>query len=58
MSDDETDGDVELRSKIKLTDDQILRLRALWEEGLASGSAGEIDLKALREEAQAKLLST
>ena len=33
----------------------IERLRDAWDKGLASGSAGELDLRALRTEARARL---
>ncbi len=33
----------------------IERLRQLWDAGIASGSAGELDMKKLRREARARL---
>ncbi len=41
--------------KRALQQDDIRRLRQLWQEGLASGSAGELDMAALRQEARARL---
>ncbi len=41
--------------KRELQQDDIRRLRQLWQEGLASGSAGELDMAALRQEARARL---
>lgn len=38
--------------------DEIKRLRQLWDEGVASGSAGVLDMKALRKEARARLART
>lgn len=35
--------------------DNVRRLRQLWQDGLASGSAGELDMAALRLEARARL---
>ncbi|MCO4052711.1 MAG: type II toxin-antitoxin system ParD family antitoxin [Bosea sp.] len=41
--------------KRELQQDDIRRLRQLWQDGLASGSAGEFDMTALRLEARARL---
>lgn len=41
--------------KRALHQDDLRRLRQLWADGLASGSAGELDLTALRREARARL---
>jgi antitoxin ParD1/3/4 len=41
--------------KRELQQDDIRRLRQMWDEGLASGRAGEVDFKALRKEAAARL---
>jgi antitoxin ParD1/3/4 len=41
--------------KRELQQDDIRRLRQLWQDGLASGSAGELDMVALRMEARARL---
>ncbi len=41
--------------KRELQQDDIRRLRQLWQEGLASGSAGELDMTTLRQEARARL---
>jgi len=41
--------------KRQLQQDDIRRLRQLWQEGLASGSAGELDMAALRVDARARL---
>jgi antitoxin ParD1/3/4 len=41
--------------KRELQREDIRRLRHLWDEGLASGSAGDIDMTALRLEARARL---
>jgi antitoxin ParD1/3/4 len=43
------------QTKRELRQDDIRRLRQLWDDGIASGSAGELDLKALRREALARL---
>ncbi len=42
--------------KRDLQQDDIRRLRQLWQEGIASGSAGKLDLAALRREARARLV--
>lgn len=39
----------------KLTDADIDRIRALWDAGIASGSAGDVDFPALRAEARKRL---
>jgi antitoxin ParD1/3/4 len=41
--------------KRELQQDDIRRLRQLWDEGLASGSVGEQDMTALRRDARARL---
>jgi antitoxin ParD1/3/4 len=41
--------------KRELQQDDLHRLRQLWDEGIASGSAGEVDMRALRKEARARL---
>ena len=41
--------------KRELQQHDIRRLRQLWQDGLASGSAGELDMAALRLEARARL---
>lgn len=41
--------------KRELQQDDLRRLRQLWDEGIASGSAGEVDIAALRREARARL---
>ncbi len=41
--------------KRELQREDIRRLRQLWDEGLASGSAGDLDMSALRLEARARL---
>ncbi|MCZ8271519.1 MAG: type II toxin-antitoxin system ParD family antitoxin [Beijerinckiaceae bacterium] len=41
--------------KRELQQEEIRRMRQLWQEGLASGSAGELDMKALRKEARDRL---
>jgi antitoxin ParD1/3/4 len=41
--------------KRELQQDDIRRLRQLWQEGVASGSAGELDMAALRIEARDRL---
>jgi hypothetical protein len=35
--------------------DDVKRLRQMWDAGIASGSAGELDIKKLRREARARL---
>ena len=39
----------------KLRQQDIKRLRQMWDAGIASGSAGELDMKKLRREARARL---
>jgi antitoxin ParD1/3/4 len=41
--------------KRELQREDIRRLRQLWDEGLASGSSGQLDMNALRLEARARL---
>lgn len=41
--------------KRELRQEDIKRLRQMWDAGIASGSAGELDLKKLRREARARL---
>jgi antitoxin ParD1/3/4 len=41
--------------KRELRQEDIRRLRQLWDEGIASGSAGELDMKALRDDARRRL---
>lgn len=41
--------------KRQLNDADISRLRELWDEGIASGSAGDVDFPALRAEARKRL---
>ena len=41
--------------KRELQQDDIRRLRQLWQQGVASGSAGELDMAALRIEARDRL---
>ncbi len=41
--------------KRELKQDDIRRLRQLWQQGVASGSAGELDMAALRIEARDRL---
>jgi len=40
---------------LELNDTDIERLRSLWDAGIASGSAGEVDFLALRAEARKRL---
>lgn len=42
--------------KRELRQDDIRRLRHLWDEGVASGSAGELDMKKLRADARKRLM--
>jgi antitoxin ParD1/3/4 len=44
--------------KRELRQEDIKRLRQMWDAGVASGSAGELDMKKLREDARARLEST
>lgn len=41
--------------KRELQQEDIRRIRQLWQEGLASGSAGDVDFDALRKEARQRL---
>jgi antitoxin ParD1/3/4 len=41
--------------KRELRQEDIKRLRQMWDAGIASGSAGELDMKKLRREARARL---
>lgn len=41
--------------KRELRQEDIKRLRQLWDEGVASGAAGEVDMKQLRQEARERL---
>lgn len=41
--------------KRELRQGEVKRLRQLWDEGVASGTAGPLDMKALRKEARARL---
>lgn len=41
--------------KRELRQEDIKRLRQAWDQGLASGSAGKLDMKKLRKEARARL---
>lgn len=41
--------------KRELRQEDIKRLRQMWDEGVASGSAGEVDMKKLRKEARERL---
>jgi antitoxin ParD1/3/4 len=43
--------------KRELRQEDIKRLRQMWDVGVASGSAGELDMKKLREDARAPLES-
>jgi antitoxin ParD1/3/4 len=45
--------DWQLKRELRLHD--IERLRVAWDKGLASGSAGELDMHELRKEARARL---
>lgn len=44
--------------KRELRQEDIKRLRQMWDEGLASGSAGPLDMKKLRKEARGRLERT
>jgi antitoxin ParD1/3/4 len=44
--------------KRELQQEHVRQLRQLWQEGLASGPAGELDLKALRLEARQRLAAS
>jgi uncharacterized protein YoaH (UPF0181 family) len=39
----------------KLRQQDVKRLRQIWDAGIASGSAGELDMKKLRRKARARL---
>jgi antitoxin ParD1/3/4 len=41
--------------KRELRQEDIKRLRQMWDAGVASGSAGELDMKKLRREARERL---
>jgi antitoxin ParD1/3/4 len=41
--------------KRELRQEDIRRLRQMWDDGIASGSAGELDMKKLRKEARERL---
>jgi antitoxin ParD1/3/4 len=41
--------------KRELRQEDIKRLRQRWDDGIASGSAGELDMKKLRDEARGRL---
>jgi antitoxin ParD1/3/4 len=41
--------------KRQLRQEDIKRLRQMWDVGVASGSAGQLDMKKLREEARERL---
>lgn len=41
--------------KRELRQEDIKRLRQLWDEGVASGSAGKVDMQELRRQARARL---
>jgi antitoxin ParD1/3/4 len=43
------------QAKRQLRQDDINRLRKLWDDGLASGNAGPVDMAELRREARARL---
>jgi len=43
--------------KRELRQEDIQRLRQMWDEGIASGSAGTLDMKKLRKEARERLQS-
>jgi uncharacterized protein YoaH (UPF0181 family) len=44
--------------KHELRQEGIKRLRQMWDVGVASGSANELDMKELRQDARARLEST
>jgi antitoxin ParD1/3/4 len=44
--------------KRELRQEDIKRLRQMWDAGIASGSAGEVDMKELRREARERLRGT
>jgi antitoxin ParD1/3/4 len=41
--------------KPELRHEDIKRLRQMWDDGIANGSAGELDMKKLRKEARERL---
>ena len=41
--------------KRELRQEDIKRLRQMWDDGITSGSAGELDMKKLRQEARERL---
>jgi antitoxin ParD1/3/4 len=41
--------------KRELSQQEVERLRELWDAGIASGSAGELDLRELRRNARTRL---
>lgn len=43
------------QAKRELRQEEINRLRKLWDEGIASGDAGPVDMNDLRREARARL---
>jgi len=43
------------QTKRSLRQDDIERIRALWDAGIASGSAGAVDFDKLRQEAKSRL---
>lgn len=45
----------EWQMKRQLRQEDIQRLRLLWDEGIASGSAGVLDMKSLRRDARQRL---
>lgn len=45
----------EWQMKRALRHEDIQRLRLLWDEGIASGSAGALDMKSLRRDARERL---
>jgi antitoxin ParD1/3/4 len=45
----------DLQLKRELRQEDIKRLRQMWDAGVASGSAGELDMKKLRKEARERL---
>ena len=44
--------------KRELRQEDIRRLRQMWDDGIASGSAGKLDMKKLRKEARERLEGT
>jgi antitoxin ParD1/3/4 len=43
------------KQTLKLSQEDIRRLRQMWDAGIASGSAGAMDMKNLRREARERL---